>query len=178
MPTCWQECHAQRRRLGAAYLATTQGSQSKSGLLGDIYGKTVSATFTVTGTSPVFWYNTADNPCGTPSSVRLFFQTRNKGGSFVETNYWWSNPISYQLASDGTAITLNAVVSGANWSDLYGHFGTGTYASGFEHAASNVTMIGLAFGGGCCFANGVGLQSGTATFHLDSYNVTDTPPLP
>jgi hypothetical protein len=41
---------------------------------------------------------------------------------------------------------------------------------GFMDAASNVTMIGLSFGGGCFFENGVGTIDGSGTFTLDSFS--------
>jgi len=154
-----------------SYLLTTQGSQ-KGSTLGDIRNETVTATFSIEKSAgATFFYDTTNNPCGTPPSVRLFFQTSNAGG-FDETHYWWSNPVAMQLdAVSGTATIANPV-SGALWSDFFGHFGTGAYADGFDAAASNATAIGLSYGGGCFFANGVGIQNGAATFHLTGFSVS------
>lgn len=60
---------------------------------GDIFGTTMTAAFTVSGMSPAaaFTYageNTPSNSCGTPATVRLFFET---GGKFAYTNYWWAD---------------------------------------------------------------------------------------
>ncbi len=155
----------------ANYLLTSQGSQ-KGTLLGDLTGnKTITATFSITGTAPTFFYDTTDNPCGTPASVRLFFETSNAGG-FNETHYWWSNPVSFSLALT-TDPSLTVPVSGADWSDFFGHFGNDTsYSAGFNAAAANVTSIGLSFGGGCFFANGVGVSPGSATFRLTDFTVS------
>lgn len=147
-----------------ALLLTTQGSQRGS-LLGDITGKTVTATFTIAGTGTDFTYYGEPDGCGTAPSARLFFETSTPG-SFAETDYWWSNPASTTLA-DGT-LTVSATVEGANWSDYYGHFGiddphAGDYAAGFAAAAANVTGIGLSFGGGCFFENGVGAPDASLT---------------
>lgn len=151
-------------------LVTTQGSSS---LLGDDRGKTVTATFTVSGATGAFTYGgegTAGNPCGTPASARLFFETSNAGG-FDETHFWWSNPASAVLAN-GT-LTVTATVNGAEWSDFFGHFGSDpNFSAGFDHAAANVTDIGLSFGGGCFFENGVGTSDGSGTLTLTSFSVS------
>jgi hypothetical protein len=61
-------------------------------------------------------------------------------------------------------------MDGSNWSDFYGHFGNDpAYAAGFNAAVANVTEIGLSFGGGCFFENGVGTTDGSGTFTLNSY---------
>ena len=153
-----------------ALLVTDQGS---SPLLGNDTAKTITATFHITGATGAFTYfgeGTADNPCGTPANTRLFFQTSNAGG-FDETHYWWSNPES-QLLADGQW-QLTATVEPAEWSDFYGHFGSDPlYTTGFLAAASNVTSIGLSFGGGCFFENGVGTTDGSGSFTLDSFTVS------
>jgi hypothetical protein len=132
----------------------------------------VSATFSIDKSAgATFFYDTTDNPCGTPSSTRLFFETSNAGG-FDETHYWWSNPTAALLDTATGQVTITATVNGQNWSDFFGHFGLGPFADGFEAAASNATGIGLSYGGGCFFANGVGVQNGSATFHLVSYTVS------
>jgi hypothetical protein len=62
---------------------------------------------------------------------------------------------------------------GANWSDFFGHFGNEpAFSAGFTAAVSNVTTIGLSFGGGCFFENGVGTTDGSGTFTLDSFKVS------
>lgn len=149
-------------------LVTNQGSSS---LLGDDRGKTVTATFDISGaTAGAFFYDTTNNPCGTAANTRLFFQTSNAGG-FDETHFWWSNPSSAILAN-GT-FTVTATVAGAQWSDFFGHFGNDpSFAAGFDAAASNVTSIGLSFGGGCFFENGVGTADGSGTFTLTSFSVS------
>jgi hypothetical protein len=66
-----------------------------------------------------------------------------------------------------------ATVNGAEWSDFFGHFGSDpTYAAGFAAAASNVTAIGLSFGGGSFLENGIGTSDGSGTFTLESSAVS------
>jgi hypothetical protein len=153
-----------------ALLVTTHGA-SKGDTLGNLAGKTLTATFTITGATGAFTYwgeGTDDNPCGTPAGARLFFETDN-GGGFAYTHYWWSNPASAVLA-DGT-FTVTATVEPAEWSDWNGQFG-GTAPAGFADAAAGVTMVGLSFGGGCFFENGVGTSDGSGTFTLDSFTAS------
>ena len=65
---------------------------------------------------------------------------------------------------------LTATVEPAEWSDWDGQPGVARTA-GFADAASNVTMIGFSFGGGCFFENGVGTTDGSGTFTLDRFQV-------
>ena len=150
-----------------ALLVTTHGG-SKGSTLGDLTGKTLTATFTISGATGAFTYwgeGTPDNPCGTPASTRLFFETDN-GGGFAYTHYWWSNPASAVLASGTWHVT--ATVEPGEWSDWNGQPGA-TQTPGFADAAANVTMVGLSFGGGCFFENGVGTENGSGAFTLDSF---------
>ncbi|HEX9476991.1 MAG TPA: hypothetical protein VGA41_10060 [Candidatus Dormibacteraeota bacterium] len=152
-----------------SYLMTHQGP---SGLLGDIRGRTVSATFSIDDSAGASLFGNPDgDACGTLATVRLFFQTSNAGG-FDETHFWWSHPGSTSFAA-GSGQVITSSVDGADWSDFFGHFGNDpAFASGFDAAAANATYIGLSFGSGCFFANGVGVQNGTATFHLVDFSVT------
>jgi len=153
-----------------ALLVTTHGA-SKGTFLGDLRGKTITATFEINNATGAFTYwgeGTADNPCIYPANTRLFFQTDN-GGGFAYTHYWWSNPENQVLANGH--FTLTATVEPAEWSDWNGQPGP-TQAAGFDDAASNVTVIGFSFGGGCFFENGVGTTDGSGTFTLDSLSIS------
>ena len=123
----------------------------------------------------MFVGNPDGSACGTVNSVRLFFQSTNTNS--FETHYWWSNPTSYTITTGGTitSVTLTAPLNGAGWSDFYGHFGdVAPYSTGFAAAIQNIKTIGLSFGSGCFFANGVGVDSatGVATFQLLEYKIT------
>jgi hypothetical protein len=143
-------------------------TQKNSGLLGNLTGKTVQATFTVTGDSFTYYgEGTESNPCLSPASVRLYF-TGDTTGKFAYTKYWWSNPAHVDLAA-GT-FTLEVPLSGDLWSDWNGQSGI-TEAAGFAAAVKKVASIGLSFGGGCFFANGVGAPNG-GSFELSSYTVS------
>jgi hypothetical protein len=152
-----------------ALLVTGQSAQYR-GLVGDMTGKSVTASFTVSGlTGSANYYGEPDACGGTTAYVRYFFETSNAGG-FNETHYWWSNPVAAALSTNGTVTLPSVPLTGANWSDYYGHFGNDpAYSSGFDSAVGHVTQIGLSFGGGCFFENGVGTTDGSGTFTLNSY---------
>ena len=154
-----------------ALLVTSQKVKN-AGLLGDMRSKKITATFTISGATGAFTYygeGTPSNPCGSPASVRLYFETSNAGG-FDPTHYWWSNPASAVLAND--TLTAIATVDPAEWSDWNGQTGT-SVPDAFAAAAANVTTVGLSFGGGCFFENGVGTTDGSGTFVLNSYTATN-----
>jgi hypothetical protein len=160
------------------------GQKAKYGsLLGDRSGATsISTTVTLSGVTGLFKYY-GEPSCGAPAqdggptaNFRFYFQTSNAGG-FDETHYWWSNPVSRPLIGPKLPETMTlenpfGSASGAFWSDYFGHSGADpSYKAGFEKAISNITDIGVSFGGGCFFENGVGETNGSATFTLNAFNV-------
>jgi hypothetical protein len=104
-----------------------------------------------------------------PANTHLYFETSNAGG-FDYTHYWWSNPAS-QVLVNGDNLTVTATVEPGEWSDWNGQPGTVELA-GFQAAASNVTEIGLSFGGGYFFENGVGTTDGSGTLTLTGFTAS------
>jgi hypothetical protein len=155
-----------------ALLVTTHGA-SKGSTLGDLTGLTIKATFEISGATTAFIYFGEPSCSNTISTVRIFFQTSNAGG-FDETHYWWSHPGSAVLANTNGQVTITANLGDPSaWSDFFGGFGNDpAFSAGFTSAVSNVTTIGLSFGGGCFFENGVGTADGSGTFTLDSFSVS------
>jgi hypothetical protein len=160
-----------------ALLVTDQGA-NKGGLIGNQSSATgINATFADSALTGAFTYYGEPSCGGSTANVRFFFQTGNAGG-FNETHYWWSNPAAVSLSNGAgtTTYTLNSTfgaTSGAAWSDFYGHFGNDSaYSAGFNAAVTDVTTIGLSFGGGCFFENGVGTTDGSGTFTLSSFGVS------
>lgn len=149
-------------------------SQDKS-LLGNLTGKTLTATFTITGASPTFTYYGAPDACGTAPAVRLYFEGNSKGKFTYDTagysKFWWSNPVSTTLAVSSDTLTLQASLDTANWSDWGGELAS-TVPTYFDKAVASVSSVGVSFGGGCFFANGVGVATGSAQFILTGYTVT------
>jgi hypothetical protein len=138
-------------------------------LIGSKNGTTMTASFTVQGVSGTFTYGGEPSCGGTTATVRLYFESIPPGTKFAFTNYWWSDT-AWQVLANGTApLTLTALVDPtAQWSDWNGQ-PSSTNRAAFNAAAGNVTAVGLSFGGGCFFENGVGTTDGTGTFTLDSF---------
>ena len=82
-------------------------SNQGSGLLGDLTGKTLTATFTITGTATAFSYDPGpaawditikNEACPTPASVRLYFEDSTKGpyteppDTATWSRQWFSTP--------------------------------------------------------------------------------------
>jgi hypothetical protein len=138
----------------------------------------------------------SSSPSLCPGAVRLFFESNLPqaasvfpnsctGANANEYSFWWSNtPIAatlatpgsyYQFAAGGSngPITLQVQLDPKNWSDECGTFGNQSYATTQEFLAaiSKIQYIGLSFGSGYFFANGVGVDgtTGTATFQLEGY---------
>src|SRR5215210_218670 len=160
-----------------ALLVTSHPSYNGA-LLGDLTGKTVSARVgvSVNPTADFDYYGEPD-ACGRQANVRLYFQT-DTGGKFEETDYWWSNPISVDLeALKAGDQTLAASLSDpSKWSDYNGHFGSDPqYTAAFAEAVKDVQSIGLSFGGGCFFENGVGIKQGTGSGSVRLMDFSVTP---
>lgn len=141
------------------------------------------------------------SPSNCPGTVRLYFASNlpqagmssclgtngNSSHQIVanEFDYWWSNtPVQatllnsgsyYQFQTGGSGGTINLQVSldPLNWSDLCGHVGTFDLGA-FMASISNIKDVGLSFGSGFFFENGVGADgtTGTATFLLTSYTIS------
>jgi hypothetical protein len=158
-----------------ALLVTSHPSYNGN-LLGDLTGKTITARVGVTvDPTAVFKYYGEPDGCGRQANVRFYFQT-DTGGKFEETDYWWSNPISVDLdALKSGDQTISVTIAPSNWSDFYGHAGSDAgYTDAFNAAVQDVQTVGLSFGGGCFFENGVGIEPGTGSgvFRLMDYSVT------
>ncbi len=145
----------------------------------------------------------AASPNYCPGAVRLYFTSNlpqagmssclglngNSQHAVVanEFDYWWSNtPVRamtgipgsyYQFSPTGGGsngpIMLQVSLDPMNWSDLCGHYGTLDLAA-FMASISNIKNLGVSFGSGFFFENGVGVDgtTGTATFQLTSYTIS------
>jgi hypothetical protein len=145
-----------------------------SSLLGNQAATTMTATFTVSGVNDgaTFTYGgqgTASNPCVSPAAVRLYFESIPPGTKFAFTNYWWADvsPASAVLANGDFTLSVKVDATQA-WSDWNGKPSSAN-VDAFNAAASNVTAVGLSFGGGCFFENGVGTTDGSGTLTLNTF---------
>jgi hypothetical protein len=131
----------------------------------------LSVSFAVQTSGPVvFDYHTEpDNTCIAPATVRPFILADNDWSS--EYGRWWSNPTAYLLAAGSTTLTIPFAPD--QWSDVYGHVGNYDPAAeaGFAHATTNLSNVGVTFGGGCFFGHGVFVTGGRASFYLTDYSL-------
>lgn len=136
---------------------------------GDIREKTIKATFSITG-SGTLDYNMTDNVSGYSPTVRIFFETSSTGG-FNQSNFWWSHPGATNISAEMNEVTIEATVEAtSDWTDYFAGSAS-DLSEAFNAAAANATYVGLSFGGGFFFANGVGMETGTATFHLTDFEI-------
>ncbi len=148
---------------------------------------TISATIIVetSAGTPTFQGNplwTAEYGSGiTPASVRLFIQsnlpTMKSGTGYGDLyNYWWADIQAYIFNSGSNTMTMTVTFNPADWSSIYGLHGNynSSVNKAFSSALSNIKYVGLSFGSGSFFADGVGVDgnTGSATFQLISYEIT------
>jgi hypothetical protein len=171
-----------------ALLVTTS-----SAFTGDLSGKTVSVTVSWSQTGG--FYDQNNGGCQPDlQSTRLYFESPSAAGPSTGsppagfyTQFWWSNPDSIQpsppdsvtLAGDsGGPVAMSVSLSYPltakhNWSDWNGKFNDDSppVTEGFIEATKHVQMIGLSFGGGCFFENGVSTNDG-GNFTMTDFTVT------
>ena len=145
----------------AAYLTST-----KVGAFGDLRGKTLRGTASLTNVGPGTTFANYPGCTGNTTNpmVGLYFATKATGG-FSPTTYWWSSkrvPLSVILANP---TALDTIVAQGNWTDYNGQ----ANPVAFDAAAANVIDWGVSFGGDCFYANGVGTPTGSADFSLQVY---------
>jgi hypothetical protein len=160
-----------------ALLTTTDPS-----LTGDLSMKTLSVTVSVAGGAGTF-QDQHDGGCIPDNkSVRFYIEspkasgTTGPGTTGFYTRFWWSNPMSVPLVSDPQgAMSISQPVNALGvWSDWNGKLNNSSpeVMEAFLVAIQNVQTVGLSFGGGCFFENGVTTSDGSGTF---SSTFTETP---
>jgi hypothetical protein len=136
------------------------------------------------------WTNAAYvNRASSPSNSAYFrFYFQSAEGNYNSNDYWWSTDACYLNIT--SSCNLNASLNDpTKWTNLCGQSATDTTphpgpncvggtdpnvspADGFINAKRNVKNVGLSFGGGSFYANGVAnSQTTPTTFTLVSYAV-------
>lgn len=151
---------------GAALLLNNTGP-----LTGNLTNKTITVTFNISGATGAFTYGGEPDASGIAANVRLYWDSASitKAKIFAATNYWWSNPVNVTLANGVGTLTETTALPG-NWSSYNGALGSAD-TSTFLAAVRNVQDIGVSFGGGYFFANGVGTTDGSGTFTVTSITI-------
>lgn len=135
-------------------------------LTGDVSGRTVSDTITLSGDATTFQtqHNGGDCASNFPAAVRFYFVAPSASGSSVGTppagfytRFWWSNPMNMAMTKGNDSMTISADLSNpSEWSDWNGQSGANpAVTEAFIEATQKVQSIGLSFGGECFFETGV-----------------------
>jgi len=144
-------------------------------LTGDLTTKTLNLTVGVTGGSGTF-QDQNNGGCNPDTKTVRFIITSPQASGTTDTDtrgfytqFWWSNPMSIPLVADPQApMTITQPVNAPGmWSDLNGSFNNSSSEAmdAFLIAMQNVKTVGLSFGGGCFFENGVTTSDGSGTFN-------------
>jgi hypothetical protein len=138
-------------------------------LTGDLSLTTLSDTVSWSGTGG-FTHRDGGGCSPDDSYVRFYFRSPAASGSSIGTppagfytQFWWSNPEHVILTGDSGSGTLAAnMFDPTEWSDWNGKRPSDdpSVAAAFAEATSHVQAIGLSFGGGCFFENGVTTANG------------------
>src|SRR6266446_9891740 len=164
-----------------ALLTTTDPS-----LTGDLSAKSLSDTITVSGDAASFMtqHNGGDCASNVPAAVRFYFRSPSASGPSTGTppagfytQFWWSNPIHVELSGDGGSGSMPLVPmswpaaagAGSDWNGQEDDNPAVTEA--FIEATKKVKTIGLSYGGGCFFENGLT----TATQGTFTSSFSETP---
>ena len=119
------------------------------------------------------------------ATVGLEFQDTS-AGTYDSNDYWWyqKRPSLESLTSGETTLTAplddranwinqsgkSALDKTENWVEWQGDVVHMSPYDGFTKAMENVKIVSLSFGG-CGYARGVAVSSGTASFDLLSYSI-------
>jgi hypothetical protein len=146
---------------------------SDPSLTGDLSHKTgLTANLAVTNQDGTFQEQNGGGCSPDYQFVRFYFATPGNASTHIWWSYW-GNQVNLNPQTN-TAATLTVSFDPANWSDLNGMQGSAE-PTGFANALKKVSTIGLSFGGGCFFENGLTLAGGTsntATFTNGSMGFT------
>ena len=142
-----------------------------SGLLRDLTGKTLTATLTITGTAPRSPLERARrrNACGTPASVRVYFEGKPPPGGHKAmvvdpAGIHPDEPDRPYHHVDGSGPHGELADGGSQLaSDV---------PTDFAAAVAKVRAVGVSFGGGCFLPTGAFPTDVTTSFVLKSYSVS------
>ena len=150
-----------------------------STLTGDLSGKTLTDTVGVNGSATGFRAQNGDG-CTYPANARFYFTAPSASGSSVGTpprgfytSFWWSNPVNVPLVTGNQPpASITAVMNDPNeWSDWNGQPASNpAVTQAFHQAIQNVKSVGLSFGGGCFFENGVTTTDGNPENFSSSFS--------
>jgi hypothetical protein len=153
-----------------------------SAMTGDLSTATLTDTIGLSGTASGFSYQNGGG-CGGPATTRFYFTSPSASGPSTGTppagfytHFWWSNPVHVPLVLGTQApVTISAAMSNpSEWSDWNGQNGANpAVTEAFIEATHKVQSVGLSFGGGCFFENGVTADGNPNSSEQLSSNFSD-----
>jgi hypothetical protein len=141
-------------------------------LTGNVFGKTLTDTITLSGDAATFMTQRSGGAnCSSnfPAVVRFYFTSPSASGPSYPppgqpinglppagfyTQFWWSDAVNMQMLRGGLSQTLIESMTPNDWSDWDGQPAS-EFPLTFMQAAEHVQSIGLSFGGTCFFETGV-----------------------
>ncbi len=147
----------------SANIYTALVATSDKSLTGNLTGGTLTDTVSWTGVTGTFQEQNGGGCTPDNQYVRLYFASPG----FAFTNFWWSNPVHVDLTgASGTGAMTVSLADPSQWSDWNGQVGNSSpdVTAGFYAAVAKVSTVGVSFGGGCFFENGVTTSDGSGTF--------------
>jgi hypothetical protein len=136
---------------------------SDKSLTGNLTNGTLTDTVSWSGVAGTFQEQNGGGCLPDNQSVRLYFASPG----FAFTNFWWSNPVHVDLTgTSGIGTMTVSLADPGQWSDWNGQVGNSSpdVTAGFFAAVAKVSTVGISFGGGCFFENGVTTSDGSGTF--------------
>lgn len=130
----------------------------------------ISITYTLTGSNPVFDHSSPNNVSTGPSTIAILLHRAGDdlSGRGSTAYFRWFGPILTNLPSlELGTHTLTVPLTLTSWASL-----ADQQEQWFRDALSNLGSIGVVFGGGDFYSHGLCVKSGTARFHLDNYTIT------
>lgn len=149
--------------------------------LGDLTGKTISATLNLTTTSnPIITFKGQGtwNTCPAPAQT-CFFISSSPGpydalDSSRQNEFWFAFNDRAEVSATMGTVTISQTFDPANWSNSFGQSAANpAFTAAFQAVVQDVKQSGLWFSGGCFYDIGIAVtvNSGTAIIHLLSYDV-------
>jgi hypothetical protein len=144
-------------------------------------GQTLTLNYSITGSNPVWAqhvqsggtildiFGVGESSDQNPASLTLFLWRQGDdlgGGQTGKASYRFWCP-TRALLKLGANQTLSCKIDGSVWTNVAGQVDP----NGFAAALANALGLGLTFGGQNFFGHGVYLQSGSATFTINSFTV-------
>jgi hypothetical protein len=136
---------------------------SDKSLTGNLTNGTLTDTISWSGVTGKFQEQNGGGCLPDNQFVRLYFASPG----FAFTNFWWSNPVHVDLTgTSGTGTMTVSLADPGQWSDWNGQVGNSSpdVTAGFNAAVAKVSTVGISFGGGCFFENGVTTSDGSGAF--------------